>query len=88
LQTGLVHISGVESKDKSLDEIRDEDRVLVGPADILRNPAQIDALLDGGYAGYLSFEPFALSVHNQTNIEQALKGSQAYLDHEIRRSII
>jgi 2-keto-myo-inositol isomerase len=88
LQTGLVHISGVESKDKSLDEIRDEDRVLVGPADILRNPAQIDALVDGGYAGYLSFEPFASSVHNQTNIEQALKGSQAYLDREIRRFII
>ena len=42
--------------------MRDADRVLVTPADRIGNIAQIQALLAGGYAGYLSFEPFAPQV--------------------------
>ena len=39
--------------------IRDEHRVLVGPADLMDNAGQIRALLTGGYAGPFSLEPFS-----------------------------
>ncbi|NWB95576.1 TIM barrel protein [Pseudomonas gingeri] len=77
--TGLVHISGVEDGKAPLATIRDGHRVLVGEADILGNTAQIETLLDGGYSGYLSFEPFAESVHGRADIQQALGASMAHL---------
>ena len=36
-RTGLVHISGVEDRSLPIVAIRDEHRVLVGPADIMNN---------------------------------------------------
>ncbi|MET0778809.1 MAG: TIM barrel protein [Pseudomonas mandelii] len=77
--TGLVHISGVEDAEAPLATIRDGHRVLVGEGDILGNAAQIDTLLSGGYSGYLSFEPFADSVHGLANIEQAIGASMNHL---------
>jgi 2-keto-myo-inositol isomerase len=84
-QTGLVHISGVEDQKIPQNEIRDAHRVLVGPADILGNTAQIRMLISGGYAGPLSFEPFSSSVHHLTNIAQALTDTRAYLDQQMAR---
>ncbi|MDO9330405.1 MAG: xylose isomerase, partial [Pseudomonas sp.] len=52
----------------------------VGEGDILGNAAQIDTLLSGGYSGYLSFEPFADSVHGLANIEQAIGASMNHLN--------
>ena len=77
--TGLVHISGVEDAEAPLQSIRDCHRVLVGEGDILGNAAQIDTLLSSGYSGYLSFEPFATSVHELADIQQALGASIAHL---------
>lgn len=77
--TGLVHISGVEDRQAPLNRIRDGHRVLVGEADILGNVAQIDTLRSSGYSGYLSFEPFAESVHGLADIQQALAASIAHL---------
>lgn len=77
--TGLVHISGVEDADAPLNSIRDGHRVLVGEGDILGNAAQIDTLLSSGYSGYLSFEPFADSVHGLADIQQAIGASMAHL---------
>ena len=77
--TGLVHISGVEDAEAPLQSIRDGHRVLVGEGDILGNAAQIDTLLSTGYSGYLSFEPFASSVHELADIQQALGASIAHL---------
>ena len=77
--TGLVHISGVEDAEAPLSSIRDGHRVLVGEGDILGNAAQIDTLLSSGYSGYLSFEPFAESVHALADIQQALGASIAHL---------
>ncbi|AJP51936.1 TIM barrel protein [Pseudomonas simiae] len=78
--TGLVHISGVEDAEAPLQSIRDGHRVLVGEGDILGNAAQIDTLLSSGYSGYLSFEPFATSVHELADIQQALGASIAHLN--------
>lgn len=77
--TGLVHVSGVEDRDAPLSSIRDGHRVLVGDADILGNAAQLDSLLAAGYDGYVSFEPFADSVHHLADIRSALGQSMEHL---------
>ncbi|KAF1010080.1 MAG: hypothetical protein GAK32_01710 [Pseudomonas fluorescens] len=79
--TALVHISGVEDSEAPLSSIRDGHRVLVGEGDILGNAQQIDTLLGTGYGGYLSFEPFADSVHALADIRQALAASITYLQN-------
>ncbi len=81
--TGLVHISGVEDAEAPLNSIRDGHRVLVGDADILGNAAQIERLLGGGYTGYLSFEPFAESVHALDDISQAMSASMDHLSRAV-----
>lgn len=81
--TGLVHISGVEDTEAPLASIRDGHRVLVGKGDILGNTRQIETLLGSGYSGYLSFEPFAASVHGLSDIRQALGASIDHLKHAL-----
>jgi 2-keto-myo-inositol isomerase len=81
--TGLVHISGVEDRQLPLGDIRDGHRVLVGAADILGNAAQIEQLLAAGYAGHISFEPFAESVHAQADIQPALEASMRHLEKTV-----
>jgi 2-keto-myo-inositol isomerase len=73
--TGLVHISGVDDPAVAVKDMRDPHRVLVTPADRLGNVAQIRALLDAGYDGYLSFEPFAAEVHALAAPEEAIRRS-------------
>ena len=77
--TGLIHISGVEDSAVTVPDMRDGHRVLVGASDRLGNPAQIRRLLDAGYAGYVSFEPFAESVAASATIEAELAASMAWL---------
>lgn len=77
--TGLVHISGVEDTALSPAQMRDSHRVLVGAADRLGNAAQLNTLLNAGYAGYVSFEPFAEEIAAAQDIEQQLAASMAYL---------
>ncbi|MDP4301003.1 TIM barrel protein [Leptothrix discophora] len=81
--TGLIHISGVEDSAVTVPDMRDGHRVLVGSADRLGNPAQIRRLLDAGYAGYVSFEPFAESVAASASIEAELAASMAWLDASV-----
>lgn len=76
--TGLVHISGVTDPDVAVDDMLDAHRVLVDGADRLENLPQIKALLDAGYDGPFSFEPFAPEVHDAADPEAALKSS---MDH-------
>jgi 2-keto-myo-inositol isomerase len=78
-RTGLVHVSGVEDPGLTLASMRDPHRVLVGPRDRLDNAGQLRRLLDGGYAGFVSFEPFAESVHALPGVASALKESMAFL---------
>lgn len=73
-----MHISGVEDREAPLASIRDGHRVLVGEGDILGNAAQIETLLERGYSGHLSFEPFADSVHGLADIQRAIGAS---IDH-------
>jgi len=77
--TGIVHISGVVDRQLSVDQMRDEHRILVTSEDRLGNIAQIAKLLDSGYKGAFSYECFAPSVHANTNLEQDLTASFAFM---------
>lgn len=77
--TGLVHISGVENSAVTVPDMRDGHRVLVGGADRLGNVAQLRTLLDAGYTGFVSYEPFAEEIAAATDIEARLATSMAHL---------
>jgi 2-keto-myo-inositol isomerase len=81
-RTGLVHISGVEDRNLALNAIRDEHRVLVGPADRMDNGGQIRALRAGGYSGPFSFEPFSRVVHELSDSAGALRESMSFVRRE------
>lgn len=85
--TGLVHISGVEDGEIAVRDMRDSHRVLVGTHDRLANVAQIAALLDGGYSGAFSFEPFSETVHRQADPGGALRRSMDHINQSARRAV-
>ena len=78
--TGLVHISGVECN-ISVEEYRDNHRVLVTEQDRLQNKEQIELLLKLGYAGNISFEPFSKKVQEMEieKIKSAINNSIEYI---------
>lgn len=84
--TGLVHVSGVDDPSIARDALRDPHRVLVGPDDQLGNAAQLRALLDAGYRGAVSFEPFADAIVAADNIERQLADSMSYLSAAVAAS--
>jgi len=59
--TGLVHVSGVESQIAS-NQYRDDHRILITDGDRLKNREQLELLINLGYKGDISFEPFAKDV--------------------------
>jgi 2-keto-myo-inositol isomerase len=82
--TGLVHISGVIDPTVPTSQMRDKHRVLVDSQDRIDNTGQIKTLLQSGYAGVFSFEPFAASVHASPNIAQALKSSMNSIESSLQ----
>jgi 2-keto-myo-inositol isomerase len=81
-RTGLVHISGVEDP-VGVADMRDSHRVLVGPRDRLGNIAQIAALRAAGYAGPLSFEPFAAEIAALADPAGAIGRSREFIRAEL-----
>jgi 2-keto-myo-inositol isomerase len=59
--TGLVHVSGVESHIPS-NQYKDDHRILITDGDRLKNIEQLELLINLGYNGDISFEPFAKDV--------------------------
>jgi 2-keto-myo-inositol isomerase len=82
-QTGLVHISGVTDTAIGVDQMLDKHRVMVGAGDRIDNVGQIRALSRAGYAGYYSFEPFAASVHANSDPAQMVRESMDYIDRQV-----
>ncbi|WP_018149705.1 TIM barrel protein [Leeia oryzae] len=70
--TGLIHISGVESAQVERPGMLDMHRVLVNKDDRLGNIPQLQYLLNAGFKGYVSFEPFAEEVAS-LSVEEAEK---------------
>lgn len=82
--TGLIHISGVEDPALAVRDMRDAHRVLVGPNDRLDSVGQIAALRRGGYAGPLSFEPFAEELRHLPDPAAAVRQSMQFLTENLK----
>ena len=78
--TGLVHISGVESDIPKAD-YRDEHRVLIGSHDRTDSKGQIQLLEKLGYKGVYSFEPFSPAVQklSKDKLADAVRKSIDYI---------
>nr|WP_210336074.1 TIM barrel protein [Ensifer sp. ENS09] len=81
--TGLIHISGVTDERVAVSDLRDAHRVLVDQSDLLNNVGQIRRLREAGYAGLLSFEPFAAEVHGLADPAAAVGQSMDYIRSHI-----
>ena len=81
--TGMVHISGVNDPHVGVADMRDAHRVLVDQNDRLGTVAQIEELQAAGYAGPVSFEPFAPSVHAITDPGPKLAGSFEFISSRL-----
>jgi 2-keto-myo-inositol isomerase len=78
--TGLVHISGVEDP-IAVDAYRDDNRILVGPADEMKSKEQIDLVDRLGYRGDFSYEAFSPAIQKlgRSELASALQKSLDYL---------
>ena len=83
--TGLVHISGVADPSLPFADMLDAHRVLVDDNDRLDNVGQVAALRDTGYAGVLSFEPFAAEIQGLADPSAALSASMDFIRAGLRR---
>jgi 2-keto-myo-inositol isomerase len=81
--TGLVHISGVADRSVGVDSMRDAHRVLVDRHDRVGNIEQIRALLETGYNGPFSFEPFAAELRAHADPAQAIGQSIEFIEAEL-----
>ena len=77
--TALMHVSGVADPAVSLSDLRDLHRGLVAAGDRIDALGQIRALASAGYAGPLSFEPFAAEVHGLADPAPAIRASMDHL---------
>jgi 2-keto-myo-inositol isomerase len=79
-QAGLIHVSGVEAPIPK-EKCRDEQRVLLSPADRMGSREQIARMISLGYAGDISFEPFSADVQRMSRdaLAAALTESIEYL---------
>jgi 2-keto-myo-inositol isomerase len=76
--TGLVHVSGVESH-LAANQYRDDHRILITDRDRLKNREQLELLIQLGYKGDISFEPFAKDVQ-EMEIEALKAAVNASID--------
>jgi 2-keto-myo-inositol isomerase len=78
--TGIVHISGVADPALRRQDMQDGHRILVDSADRLGNIDQIRTLLERGYAGAFSYEPFSPQVHAFADPAKQLRESMEYIN--------
>ncbi|CAD7049879.1 sugar epimerase [Pseudorhizobium endolithicum] len=65
--TGIVHVSGVADPEPTVDDMRDDHRMLVDERDRLGSAVQIEELIRLGYNGAFSIEAFSPQVHAVTD---------------------
>ena len=82
-QTGIVHISGVSDPNVGVSEMHDDLRILVDEDDRIGTIAQIEAMIEAGYEGPISFECFAPSVHRFANPGQEIARSFDFIESHL-----
>jgi 2-keto-myo-inositol isomerase len=76
-RVGLAHMSGITRADLAPEELTEPDRGLVDSVDRVNNFPKLRALLQSGFAGYISMEPFSPQVQQSPNLLQELIASFA-----------
>lgn len=84
--TGLVHISGVTDPALAIGDMTDDDRLLIDENDRLGTVEQLRGLIDAGYDGPISFEPFAPSLRTDPDPMAAIGRSIAYVRDGVSRA--
>jgi 2-keto-myo-inositol isomerase len=77
--TALIHASGVANGLLAADMMLDEHRGLVGADDRLNSVAQIRSLIEAGYSGPVSLEPFSPHLRGLADPFFELKKTIAFL---------
>ena len=78
-RTGLVHISSVTDNSLAMEDILDAHRFFVQGNDITFCVEQIRDLLNAGYNGFVSFEPFADEIGEYADPATAIKESMQHI---------
>lgn len=78
-RVGLVHVSGIARTDLAPDELTEPDRGFVFGGDRVGNLGQLRTLVEGGYEGFVSMEPFSPEVQTDPEIEARLSESLSWL---------
>jgi 2-keto-myo-inositol isomerase len=79
--TGLVHISGMT---EDIVPKNDVPRILVDARDKMASVRQVAALIEGGYGGYVSFEPFSPAVQNAPHVIDDIRRSADFVANQLR----
>lgn len=86
--TGMVHISGIADRGAPVAQCGDAMRGLVDADDRLDNVGQLIELLENGYDGPISFEPFSPQIQCLADPTSALLRSFEYVEAEVRAARI
>lgn len=70
--TAIIEVSGVSDRALAPLDMQDKDRGLVDEHDCIGNIDQIRELIDAGYMGPISFEPFSPEVHALSNPDKEI----------------
>jgi 2-keto-myo-inositol isomerase len=76
---GLVHISGIARPDLGPDELTEPDRGFVFLGDRVGNIARLRAIVDAGYSGFVSMEPFSPETQHDPKLAERLRASLDYI---------
>ena len=76
---GLVHVSGITRTGVPRDRLTEPDRGFVDAGDTCGNVRQLRDLRRGGYAGFVSMEPFDPALHALADVTAPLARSFEYL---------
>ena len=76
---GLVHISGIARADLAPPELAEPDRAFVFMGDRVGNIGRLRAVVDAGYRGYVSMEPFSPETQKDPQIAERLRASLDYV---------
>ena len=81
---GLVHISGIARPDLTPAQLTEPDRGFVFLGDRVGNIARLRAMVDAGYQGFVSMEPFNLETQQDPKIAERLRASLDYVTSAAR----
>lgn len=76
---GLVHISGIARADLGPAQLTEPDRGFVFLGDRVSNIARLRAMVEAGYQGFVSMEPFSPETQQDPQIAERLRASLDYV---------